>query len=138
MSAHYDFEAVFYNPASGKKGLVEGLVGYIRRNVYVLILRTEATDDLNRMMLEKYESNLSYQVLEVMLAQKQDQLHPLPDYPFDPCRPTSGGVAAPSDLIQTAILFLLLYFGKLETVWTYYERKYLPAPALPGQAPGCL
>ena len=32
-----------------KKGLVEGLVGYIRRNVYVLILRTEATDDLNRM-----------------------------------------------------------------------------------------
>lgn len=42
LSAHYGFEAVFCNPASGnEKGLVEGLVGYIRRNVCVPIPKTE-------------------------------------------------------------------------------------------------
>ena len=36
VAAHYGFEAVFCFPASGnEKGLVEGLVGYIRRNVCV-------------------------------------------------------------------------------------------------------
>ena len=36
LAAHYGFEAVFCNPASGnEKGLVEGLVGYTRRNVCV-------------------------------------------------------------------------------------------------------
>lgn len=33
LAAHYGFEAIFCNPASGhEKGLVENLVGYIRRN----------------------------------------------------------------------------------------------------------
>ena len=36
LSAHYGFEPVFCNPASGnEKGLIENLVGYIRRNVCV-------------------------------------------------------------------------------------------------------
>ena len=42
LSAHYGFEAVFCNPASGnEKGLVEGLVGYIRRNVCVPVPKAE-------------------------------------------------------------------------------------------------
>ena len=37
LAAHYGFEAVFGNPASGnEKGLAENLVGYIRRNVFPL------------------------------------------------------------------------------------------------------
>lgn len=36
LAAHYGFEAVFCNPASGdEKGLVEGLVGLIRRYVCI-------------------------------------------------------------------------------------------------------
>lgn len=43
LSAHYGFEAVFCNPASGnEKGLVEGLVGYIRRNVCVPVPRVDS------------------------------------------------------------------------------------------------
>ena len=48
LSAHYRFEAVFCNPASGnEKGLVEGLAGYIRLNVCVPVPRTEDMDELN-------------------------------------------------------------------------------------------
>ena len=39
LSAHYGFQPVFCNPASGnEKGLFENLVGYIRRNVCVPLL----------------------------------------------------------------------------------------------------
>lgn len=38
LSAHYGFEAIFCNPASGnEKGLVEGLVCWARRNILVPI-----------------------------------------------------------------------------------------------------
>ena len=48
FSAHYGFEAVFCNPASGnEKGLVEGLVGYIRRNVCVPVPRVDSMEELN-------------------------------------------------------------------------------------------
>ena len=54
LAAHYGFEAVFCNPASGnEKGLVEGLVGYIRRNVCVPVPKAETMEDLNRMLREK-------------------------------------------------------------------------------------
>ena len=100
LSAHYGFEAVFCNPASGnEKGLVEGLVGYIRRNVCVPIPKTETMDTLNRMLLEKCsESYLFHQIrgkpasVGEMLVQEQGELYPLPGYPFDPCKRTSGRV----------------------------------------------
>ena len=42
LSVYYSFEAIFCNPASeNEKGLVEGLIGYIRRNVCVPILKLE-------------------------------------------------------------------------------------------------
>ena len=63
LAAHYGFEAVFCNPASGnEKGLVEGLVGYIRRNVCVPIPRAETMEDLNRMLQEKCLNYLSHQI----------------------------------------------------------------------------
>lgn len=56
LAAHYGFEAVFCNPASGnEKGLVEGLVGYIRRNVCVPVPKAESVEDLNRMLQEMCE-----------------------------------------------------------------------------------
>ena len=99
LAAHYGFEAVFCNPASGnEKGLVEGLVGYIRRNVCVPVPKAENMEDLNQMLREKCQQYLSHQIrgkesnVGTMLAQEKIQLYPLPGYPFDPCKRTCGRV----------------------------------------------
>ena len=99
LSAHYGFEAVFCNPASGnEKGLVEGLVGYIRRNVCVPVPRTEDMDELNQMLRKRCLEYLDHQIrgkeatVGTMLAQEKDALYPLPGYSFDPCKRTYGRV----------------------------------------------
>ena len=99
LAAHYGFEAVFCNPASGnEKGLVEGLVGFIRRNVCVPVPRTETVEELNRMLLDKCQQYLAHQIrgkdatVGVMLACEKDELYPLPGYPFDPCKRISSRV----------------------------------------------
>ena len=85
LAAHYGFEAVFCNPASGnEKGLVEGLVGYIRRNVCVPVPKAETMEDLNRMLQEKCLNYLSHQIrgkessVGEMLTKEREKLYPLP------------------------------------------------------------
>ena len=89
--------AVFCNPASGnEKGLVEGLVGYTRRNICAPVPKAETMADLNRMLQEKCRKYLSHQIrgkeanVGAMLA--QEKLYPFPGYPFDPCKRSSGRV----------------------------------------------
>ena len=93
LAAHYGFEAVFCNPASGnEKGLVEGLVGYIRRNVCVPVPKAETMSEMNQILRDKCREYLSHQIrgkeasVGTMLTQEKNKLHPLPVYPFDPCR----------------------------------------------------
>ena len=63
LSAHYGFEPVFCNPASGnEKGLVENLVGYIRRNVCVPLPRVKNLEELNGKLLEKCVQYLEHQI----------------------------------------------------------------------------
>lgn len=61
LSAHYGFDAVFCNPAEGhEKGLVEGLVGWARRNICVPVPKVEDMQELNYELLErclKYEKH---------------------------------------------------------------------------------
>ena len=97
LAAHYGFEAVFCNPASGnEKGLVEGLVGYIRRNVCVPVPKVGTMEDLNRMLSEKCRKYLSHQIrgkaatVGKMLDDEKEKLYPLPGYAFDPCKRTLG------------------------------------------------
>lgn len=99
LSAHYGFEAIFCNPASGnEKGLVEGLVGYIRRNVCVPVPKVETMEELDRMLHEKCQKYLNHQIrgkefsVGTMLLQEQEKLYPLPGYPFDPCKRAFGRV----------------------------------------------
>jgi transposase len=99
LSAHYGFEAIFCNPASGnEKGLVEGLVGYIRRNVCVPIPKVDSLDELNDRLEEKCKKYLSHQIrgkeapVGELLRHDQKGLYPLPGYPFDPCKRTTGRV----------------------------------------------
>ena len=99
LSAHYGFEAVFCNPASGnEKGLVEGLVGYIRRNVCVPVPRVESLEELNTMLLTKCQKYLKHRIrgkeaeVNSMLSKEKLCLYRLPGYAFDPCKRASGRV----------------------------------------------
>ena len=48
LASHYCFETIFCNPASGnEKGLVENLVGWTRRNIFVPIPRAQTLEELN-------------------------------------------------------------------------------------------
>ena len=85
------------HPAN-EKGLVEGLVGYIRRNVCVPVPKAESMEDLNRMLQEKCLNYLSHQIrgkessVGEMLTKEREKLYPLPGYPFDPCKRVTGRV----------------------------------------------
>lgn len=99
LSAHYGFEAVFCNPASGnEKGLVEGLVGYIRRNVCVPIPKVRDMEELNQLLQHKCEQYLQHQVrgekqtVGELLEEEKQRLYPLPGYAFDPAKRSSGRV----------------------------------------------
>ena len=99
LAAHYGFEAIFCNPASGnEKGLVEGLVGYSRRNTCVPVPRVETMEELNALFREKCRKYLSHHIrgketnVGSMLLQEQKYLYPLPGYPFDCCKRSVGRV----------------------------------------------
>ena len=84
LAAHYGFEAIFCNPASGnEKGLVEGLVGYSRRNTCVPVPRVDSMEELNALFQEKCRKYLSHQIrgkeanVGLMLAQEKEQIKTL-------------------------------------------------------------
>lgn len=87
LAAHYGFKPVFCNPASGnEKGLVENLVGYIRRNVCVPLPRVKNLEELNAKLLEQC---LKYQGHKVesrpdkvgeMLKEDRKALQKMPKY----------------------------------------------------------
>lgn len=99
LAAHYGFDAIFCNPASGnEKGLVEGLVGFIRRNVCVPVPKAESMEELNAMLLKKCQSYLTHHIrgkiadVGTMLERDKEELYPLPGYSFDPCKRATGRV----------------------------------------------
>ena len=93
LAAHYAFKCEFCNIAAGhEKGLVEGLVGWARRNILVPIPRVETIEELNDEILRrclKYRSHKikgkNQSVGEMALVTKI-RLTALPRYQFDPSR----------------------------------------------------
>lgn len=90
LSAHYSFKPVFCNPASGhEKGLVEGLVGLVRRNCLVPIPNIKTIEELNDMLLKyckKYrEHKIPGRSLTVgeMAENCNSKWIPLPPYRYD-------------------------------------------------------
>ncbi len=54
LAAHYAFQCEFTNISAGhEKGLVEGLVGWVRRNIFVPIPRVDNIDELNAEILRR-------------------------------------------------------------------------------------
>lgn len=93
LSAHYSFEAIFCNPASGnEKGLVEGLVGYIRRNTCVPVPHVSSMAELNERLLDKCVQYLNHHIrgkeapVGKLLSAEKAALYPLPSYRFDPAK----------------------------------------------------
>ena len=90
LSAHYGYDAVFCNPAEGhEKGLVEGLVGWARRNICVPVPRVSDIHELNDLLLErclKYEDTCIRSrnaKVRDLLAIEREALRPLPKYHFE-------------------------------------------------------
>lgn len=90
LSAHYAFKTEFCNIASGhEKGLVEGLVGWIRRNVLVPIPRVDSLDELNDTLIKrclKYRGHkISRREFTVgkMVDHEKSSFTLLPKYRFD-------------------------------------------------------
>lgn len=90
LSAHYGFEALFCNPAEGhEKGLVEGLVGWSRRNILVPIPRVDSLEELNdllkRRCLEYHSHHIKGKPAPVgeMFKNEKRTLRALPGYDFE-------------------------------------------------------
>ena len=90
LSAHYGFEALFCNPAQGhEKGLVEGLVGWSRRNILVPIPKVESLDELNQLLENRCLGYRSHQIrgkkasVGEMFKEEKEQLRVLPGYKFE-------------------------------------------------------
>lgn len=101
LSAHYGFDALFCNPRQGhEKGLVEGLVGWARRNILVPIPRVSNLSELNDIIAERCQAYGSHCIqgrerkVGEMLREEQSALRPLPLYPFETARCTSARVNA--------------------------------------------
>lgn len=93
LAAHYAFQTEFCNIAAGhEKGLVEGLVGWVRRNILVPIPRVETMEELNQEILRrclKYRSHKitgRNQSVGEMAQTTRVRLTPLPRYRFDPSK----------------------------------------------------
>lgn len=104
LSAHYAFKAEFCNVASGhEKGLVEGLVGWSRRNILVPIPRVKSIDELNDILVKRCLKYRTHQISrrELSVGQMADveksSFIPLPKYRFD----TSKSITYKVDTFST-------------------------------------
>jgi transposase len=93
LSGHYAFKPEFCNIASGhEKGLVEGLVGWIRRNILVPIPRVATIEELNAEILRrclKYREHKitgREQTVGIMAKSASARMASLPKFKFDPSK----------------------------------------------------
>lgn len=101
LAAHYCFKTVFCNPASGnEKGLVENLVGWTRRNIFVPVPHVESMDELNELTkqwccsyIECHKIQQKPQTVNYMFTVEKKMLLPLPGYRYDASRSTECRVS---------------------------------------------
>lgn len=106
LAAHYCFEPVFCNVASGnEKGLVEGLVGFFRRNFCVPLPKADNLEELNlkfEAACRKYTSHTVPRntcTVGELLAEEKKVLFALPERRYDPSHRTELRVSSYS-LVQ--------------------------------------
>lgn len=101
LTAHYGFEAVFCNPAEGhEKGLVEGLVGWARRNILVPVPHVENIQELNTLLTKRCTGYESHHIkgkpasVGDMLVTERESLYQLPGYHFETAKCVNARVNA--------------------------------------------
>jgi hypothetical protein len=93
LRSHYLFESFFCNVGRpNEKGLVEGIVGYSRRNFLVPVPKVNNWDELNSYLQACCIKRLSMKAagkeltIGELLEQERPMFLPLPDKPYDACR----------------------------------------------------
>jgi transposase len=93
LRSHYLFSSHFCNVGRpNEKGVVERLVGYVRRNFLVPIPRFASWEALNSHLLDQCRKRLSRkaavkdQTIGELLDEERGTFLPLPAVPFDACR----------------------------------------------------
>lgn len=101
LAAHYGFEPVFCNIASGnEKGLVEGLVGFSRRNFCVPIPNVQTMAELNAMLIRECEAYKDRHIrgkeaqVGVLFETEKSALFPLPRASYDSAKRAEGRVSS--------------------------------------------
>lgn len=141
LCAHYGFNAAFCNPAEGhEKGLVEGLVGWARRNICVPIPRVSSIKELNKLLMEHciiYESHrISGRHASVgdLFAEEREHLRPLPGFTFETAKCREARVNAFSTVRFCANVYSVpvKYTGRIvgvkgypETVQIFYKGQLI-------------
>jgi len=104
FAAHYAFKCEFCNiSAAHEKGLVEGLVGWARRNILVPVPKVKTIDELNVEILSRCQDYRMHtipgknQSVDEMAAASQSCMIPQPRYKFD----TSKTIIAKADTYST-------------------------------------
>ncbi len=98
LQSHYLFEDRFGRPGKGNdKGKVEGLVGYMRRNLLVPVPSFESFDALNAYLeqrcLERMDAQLRghTETIGQRMERDLDALLPLPPVAYDACEKQAAG-----------------------------------------------
>src|SRR5258707_12555359 len=99
LQSHYVFADRFGRPGKGNdKGKVEGLVGWIRRNLLVPVPRAVSYAALNEQLLEGCRRRLGdrlrghEETIGERLARDLAVFHALPPAPYDACGKKTGRV----------------------------------------------
>ncbi len=99
LAAHYAFGVDFCNIAAGhEKGLVEGLVGWVKRNVFVPVPRVNTLAELNAELLHRCEKYRQHKIagreqpVGEMALLAQAKMTPLPKYRFDSSKSVTAKV----------------------------------------------
>ena len=131
LSAHYGFDALFCNPAEGhEKGLVEGLVGWSRRNVLVPVPHVDSLQELNSLLYERCSNYEKHRIqgkpecVGTMFQQEKDSLRPLPKYTFETAKCTNARVNAFSTVrFRTNNYSVpIAYVGRIVGIKAYPEK----------------
>ena len=92
---------MFCNPAEGhEKGLVEGLVGWARRNILVPVPYAPDLSGLNTLLLERCTKYEAHQIkgkpakVGAMMDEERPMFHPLPGYRFETAKSVNVRVNA--------------------------------------------
>src|SRR5215467_5147348 len=121
LQSHYLFADRFGRPGKGNdKGKVEGLIGWIRRNLLVPVPRATSLDALNEQLLEGCRRRLGdrlrghAETIGERLVRDLAAFHDLPPVPYEACEKKTGRVSS---------LSLVRYRGTDYSVPTAYGHR---------------